>query len=93
MFSLSFSPKAEIVLMEKWLDISIAIFALFAAVFWLLSAYGPLPQMVTYLGWTPEWDPFYSALRFSAKMNTCAALLSGLSAFCLFIKAAILARR
>jgi hypothetical protein len=79
--------------MEKRLDLGVAISAFFAAVFWFLSAFGQLPQMVTYLGYTPEWDPFYSTLRFSAHMNTFAAALSGLSALCMFFKAAIVARR
>jgi hypothetical protein len=78
-------PKRELI--GKWLDIGMAIFAFFAAVFWFLSAYGDLPQMVTYLGWTPAADPFYSAIRFSAHMNTWAAVLSGLSALCMSIKA------
>lgn len=72
--------------MEKRLDIGAAIFALIAAVFWFLSAYGKLPPMVTYFDSTPQSDPFYSAMRFSAEMNTWAAFLSGLSAPCLGIK-------
>jgi hypothetical protein len=72
--------------MEKRLDIGAAFCALGAAVFWFLSAYGKLPPMITYLGWTPDWDPFYSAIKFSATMNTCAAVLSGLSALCMGVK-------
>jgi hypothetical protein len=77
----------------KALDISTAILALAASIFWFLSAFGRLPQMVTYLGYTPEWDPFYSALRFSANMNTCAAVFSGLAALCMSFKATIVAPR
>ncbi len=72
--------------MEKWLDISAAIFALFAAVFWFLSAYGKFPPMLSYWDRTPENDPFYIAIKFSARMNMYAAILSGLSALCLSIK-------
>jgi hypothetical protein len=72
--------------MEFWLDIGAALFALFAALFWFLSAYGKLPQMVAYWDQTPETDPFYVAVKFSAKMNACAAGLSGLSALCMGVK-------
>lgn len=72
--------------MEKWLDISAALFAFVAAAFWLLSASGTLPQMLTYWGGTPPNDPFYLAMRFSASMNTCAAVLSGISALCMGAK-------
>jgi hypothetical protein len=79
--------------MEKWLDIMTTLFALAAAVFWFLSAYGSLPQMVTYLGYTPENDPFYLAIKFSAAMNRYAAALSGLSALSMAIKGFIVHRR
>jgi hypothetical protein len=72
--------------MEKWLDIGAAVFAIIAAIFWFLSAYGKLPPMMTYWGSTPEADPFYQAVKFSANMNTCAAGSSGLSAFLMGIK-------
>jgi hypothetical protein len=72
--------------MEKWLDIGAAVFALIAAIFWFLSAYGKLPSMITYWDQTPENDPFYTAVKFSAKMNRWAAGLSGLSALCMGIK-------
>jgi hypothetical protein len=72
--------------MEKWLDIGAALFAFGAAVFWFLSASGTLPQMVTYWGGAPPNDPFYSAMKFSASMNTSAAVLSGISALCLASK-------
>ncbi len=72
--------------MEKWLDVGAALFAIAAAVFWFLSAYGKLPPMVTYWDQTPPSDPLYVALKFSALMNTFAATLSGLSGLCLAAK-------
>ena len=36
--------------------------------------------MVTYWDGATESDPFYQAVRFSARMNTYAALASGVSA-------------
>jgi len=72
--------------MEKWLDTGAALFAIVAAVFWFLSAYGKLPPIVAYWDSTPEHDPFYMAVKFSAKMNRWAAGLSGLSALCVGIK-------
>jgi len=58
---------------EKWLDIAAAIFALVAAAFWFVSAYGKLPPMITYWGATPEADAFYQAVKFGALMNRWAA--------------------
>jgi hypothetical protein len=72
--------------MEKWLDIGAAVFAIIAAIFWFVSAYGKLPPMVPYWDQAPASDPFYSAVKFSAKMNRWAALLSGLSALCMGVK-------
>jgi hypothetical protein len=72
--------------MEKRLDVGAALFALAAAVFWFLSAYGKLPPMITYWGGAPDSDPFYTAVKFSAQMNTWAAALSGLSALCMGIR-------
>lgn len=69
--------------MEKWLDIAAAAFAFAAAVFWFLSAYGPLPRMLQYFDFVPDNDPYYVAVKFSAKMNRWAAGLSGLSALCM----------
>jgi len=69
--------------MEKWLDVSAAVLALAAAVFWFLSAYGKLPPMVSYWDRAPETDPLYMALKFSPLMNTWAAGLSGASALCM----------
>jgi hypothetical protein len=72
--------------MEKWLDIGAAGFALVASVFWFLSAYGNLPPMMTYWTSTPSDDPFYSAVKFSARVNSWAAGLSGVSAFLMGMK-------
>jgi hypothetical protein len=72
--------------MEKWLDIGAALFALVAAIFWFRSAYGKFPPLIAYYDQTPENDPFYSAVKFSAEMNKWAAGLSGFSALCMGIK-------
>jgi hypothetical protein len=62
------------------------LFAIAAAIFWFTSAYGKLPPMVAHWDQTPADDPFYKAVKFSAKMNRWAALLSGLSASCMGAK-------
>ena len=72
--------------MKLKLDIASALFALGAAIFWFLSAYGTLPHNLIYLGTDPEADPFYSAIKHGAEMNTWAAALSGCSALCIFFK-------
>jgi hypothetical protein len=72
--------------MGKWLEISAALFAFAAAIFWFLSAYGKLPPMIAYWDQTPQTDPFYLAVKFSARMNRWAAGLSGLSALCMGVK-------
>jgi hypothetical protein len=46
-----------------------ALFAFGAAAFWLMSAWGELPPIVPYLGYTPPDDPFTVALAYSARMN------------------------
>jgi hypothetical protein len=66
--------------MGRLLDAGTAFFAFVAAVFWFLSAYGKLPPMVAYWDSTPDSDPFYQAVRFSARMNKWAAIASGVSA-------------
>jgi hypothetical protein len=71
--------------MKKCFAFAAAIFAFVAAVFWLLSACGTLPPMLTYWGGAPASDPLYMAYKFSARMNTFAAALSGLSALCVFL--------
>jgi hypothetical protein len=70
--------------MAKWFDIGAAIFALIAALFWFLSARGELPPMVSYFDQAPASDPLYAALKFSARMNSIAAIFSGLAALCVF---------
>lgn len=65
---------------SRYIDIATAVFAFLAAVFWFLSAAGKLPPMVAYWDSTPDSDPFYQAVKFSALMNTIAALCSGVSA-------------
>jgi hypothetical protein len=72
--------------MEKWLDIGAALFAFGAAVFWFLSAFGTVPPMLAYWDGTPPSDPFYSAIKSAAAMNSCAAVLSGISALCMAAK-------
>jgi len=62
--------------MKRWLNIVAAMFALTAAIFWFLSAYGELPPMLTYFDGAPANDPFYQAIRFSAVMNKWAAFFS-----------------
>ena len=72
--------------MSRWIEICAAAFAFIAAVFWFLSAFGKLPPMVTYWDRTPNSDPFYRAVKFSAYMNTIAAVASGVSAALIGIK-------
>jgi hypothetical protein len=72
--------------MELWLDIGTAALAVGAAAFWFLSAYGKLPPMIPYWDATPETDPFRVAIKFSARMNQWAAVLSGISALCMALK-------
>ena len=66
--------------MSRWLEIWAAVAAFIAAFFWFLSAAGKLPPMVMYWGKTPDSDPFYQAVKFSAYMNMVAAIASGVSA-------------
>jgi hypothetical protein len=72
--------------METLLDTLAALFALGAAAFWFLSAYGELPPMLSYWDATPANDPFTVGIKYSAKMNRWAAALSGLSAVCVPLK-------
>ena len=44
-----------------------------AAFCWYLSARGRVPPMLTYWDATPENDPFFSAIRSTAKWNKFAA--------------------
>jgi hypothetical protein len=72
--------------MEFWLDVGAAVFAIGAAIFWFVSAYGKLPPMVAHWDAAPPSDPLYMAIKFSARMNRWAAGLSGFSALCMAIK-------
>ncbi len=72
--------------MAMFLDTIAAISALLAALFWFLSAYGKLPPMVAYWDAAPDSDPFYKAIKFSARMNAWAAGLSGVSALCMSVR-------
>jgi hypothetical protein len=44
-----------------------ALLAVVANCFWFASAVGEVPQMITYLGHTPENDPFFQSLQFSVR--------------------------
>jgi hypothetical protein len=76
-------PTRNINRFAAWLDILTAVFAVVAAGFWFASAAGALPPILSYWGGVPADDPFYSAIRFSAKMNAFAAVFSGVSAVCM----------
>jgi hypothetical protein len=69
---------------KGYLDLATALFAFAAAVFWFLSAYGELPPTVTYWDAAPPSDPYRIAVARSLRLNSIAALLSGLSAACAF---------
>jgi hypothetical protein len=69
--------------MEKWWDFAAAGLALVAAACWFASAYRELPVMATYWGHTPDNDPFFQAVKFSARWNRYAAGFSGASALCM----------
>lgn len=66
--------------MKKYSAFAAGIFGFLAAIFWFLSAYGPLPPMLSYWDGAPAFDPLYASMKFSAHMNTFAAVLSGCSA-------------
>ena len=70
---------------RRW-DLLTAGLAFIAAVFWFLSAYGTLPPLIAYYDSTPETDPFYQAVKFSARMNRYAAFFSGLSALSMALR-------
>jgi hypothetical protein len=77
-------------IMANWLDTGAALTAFFAAGLWFLSAYGKLPPMRAYYDQAPDTDPFFKAIKFSARMNSLAAVFSGLSASLLGVKLALL---
>jgi|HubBroStandDraft_6_1064221.scaffolds.fasta_scaffold3148848_2 hypothetical protein len=71
--------------MKGYLDLATALFALAAAVFWF-QASGKLPPMGGYFGTgPPPTDPHMLAVARSVRLNSVAALLSGLSAACAFL--------
>ena len=72
--------------MSQWIDVGAAVFALLAAVFWFLSAARKVPPMRMYWDKAPDTDPFLQAVKFSAYMNTIAALCSGVSAALIAVK-------
>jgi hypothetical protein len=71
---------------KGYLDLATALFALAAAVFWFLSSYGELPPILAYWDAPPPSDPHALAVARSARLNSIAALLSGLSAACAFLR-------
>ena len=71
-------------------NVGVAVFSLIAAALWFLSAAKPLPEMGTYWDRTPSSDPFYVALRASARLNRWAAFFSGLAAVCAVLSVASL---
>jgi hypothetical protein len=72
--------------MSRWIEIAAAVFAFLAAVFLFFSAAGKLPPIVAYWDKTPDTDPFFQAVQFSAYMNTISAMCSGVSAALIAIK-------
>jgi Na+/proline symporter len=72
--------------MEKRLDCAAALLLIISAIFWFLSAYGKLPPMKGYWGETPEGDPFYAMVKFSAAMNRWAAGFSCAAALSMAVK-------
>ncbi|MGH7088006.1 MAG: hypothetical protein ACREFQ_03810, partial [Stellaceae bacterium] len=56
-----------------------------AAYYWFVSALVPLPRMITYWGSTPENDPFYQALKQSAKLSQDGAFYASVSAITLAV--------
>jgi hypothetical protein len=68
------------VAMARIFGVAAALFAVVAAVFWLLSAYGELPQI------TSVGDLLFAALSGAAIMTSWAAGLSGASAVCAAVR-------
>jgi hypothetical protein len=76
--------------MQRGFEIAAALLALPAAGCWFWSAWGELPGMVAYWDYTPSTDPFYRAVKLSARLSAIAALFASASALCgaiaLFLK-------
>jgi hypothetical protein len=70
---------------KKYLDLATALFALMAAFFWFWASSVNLPPTVAYWDATPPSDPHTLAVARSARLNSIAAFLSGLSAACAFL--------
>ncbi len=62
------------------------VLAFIAAVFWFVSAKGRLPPMGPYWDAAAPSDPFHVAAKFSARMNSWAAVFTGLSALHMGLK-------
>jgi hypothetical protein len=75
--------------MGSALNLLIAFSALTAAILWFWSASVTLPRLKSYWDSAPPDDPFYVAVKRSAKLNAWAAGFSGLSAFLVFVKMAL----
>lgn len=75
--------------MKRFVDLATGALALAAAYFWWRSASEHIPVMLTYWGHTPDSDPFFVAMKNSARMNMYASILSGCSAFGLTIRSFI----
>ncbi len=54
--------------MWKALDMAAVVFAFAAAGFWFASAAGEVPPMLEYWGSVPLSDPFYQAVKMSARL-------------------------
>jgi hypothetical protein len=68
--------------MGRIFEIAAVLFAVVAAVFWVLSAYGELPQMAAHWDMAPVDDPLLAALGGAAIMTSWAAGFSSASALC-----------
>jgi len=62
------------------LDVGLISAAIFAAVFWWLSAAVPLPAPKAYFDQAPDNDPFFEAIKESARLSGVAARLAAISA-------------
>lgn len=74
--------------MQQALNVLTGLSALIAAILWFWAASDALPRMKSYYDSAPPDDPFYVAVKRSAKLNAWAAVFTGLSAFLAFVKIA-----
>ena len=70
------------------MDFAIAVSALYAALFWFLSAITTLPPMKAYWDEAPPDDPYTVVVKRAARLNTWAAGFTSLSAVLAFLKTA-----